>query len=132
MKKQNRLTMRNDSIDIDCKTVDIFAYSRTREQSNKGLQRGWKERARLGRDGFFALASHALRACAARALRARKTLTPRFIDFFTDFEKKPIVLQSSIDRIILPFFFSLLLDSRLSLSQFIDGILSGIDFEGDV
>ena len=27
-------------------------------------------------------------ACEARALRARKTLTPRFTDFFTDFEKK--------------------------------------------
>ena len=40
--------------------------------------------------------------------------------------------NDSIDRIILPFFFSLLLDSRLSLSQLIDGILSGIDFEGDV
>ena len=25
----------------------------------------------------------------ARAIRARKTLTPRFTDFFTDFEKKP-------------------------------------------
>ena len=24
------------------------------------------------------------------------TLTPRFTDFFTDFEKKPIVLQSNI------------------------------------
>ena len=31
---------------------------------------------------------HALRACEARALRARKTLTARFTDFFTDFEKK--------------------------------------------
>ena len=30
----------------------------------------------------------ALRACEARALRARKTLKPRFTDFFTDFEKK--------------------------------------------
>ena len=29
-------------------------------------------------------------------------------------------------------FFSLVLDSRLSLSQLIDGILSGIDFEGDI
>ena len=38
--------------------------------------------------GFFSPASHALRACEARALRARKTLTPRFTDFFTDFEKK--------------------------------------------
>ena len=26
--------------------------------------------------------------CKARALRARNTLTPRFTDFFTDFEKK--------------------------------------------
>ena len=39
--------------------------------------------------GFFPLASHARRACEARALRARKTLAPRFTDFFTDFEKKP-------------------------------------------
>ena len=28
------------------------------------------------------------RACEARALRARNTLTPRFTDFFSDFEKK--------------------------------------------
>ena len=38
--------------------------------------------------GFLSLASHALRACEARDLRARKTLMPRFTDFFTDFEKK--------------------------------------------
>ena len=37
---------------------------------------------------FFSLASHAPSACEARALRARKTLAPRFTDFFTDFEKK--------------------------------------------
>ena len=37
---------------------------------------------------FFSLASHALRACEAHALRARKTLTPRFTDFCTGFEKK--------------------------------------------
>ena len=36
----------------------------------------------------FSLASYAVRACEARALRARKTHTPRFTDFFTDFEKK--------------------------------------------
>ena len=30
----------------------------------------------------------ALPACEARAVRARKTLTPRFTDFFTDFEEK--------------------------------------------
>ena len=31
----------------------------------------------------------------ARALRSRKTLTSRFTDFFSDFKKKPTVLQSS-------------------------------------
>ena len=43
---------------LDCKTVRIFAYSSTR--GGRG----------------------------ARALRARKTITPRFTDFFTDFKKK--------------------------------------------
>ena len=33
---------------------------------------------------FFFLLSHT----PARALRTRKTLTPRFTDFFTDFEEK--------------------------------------------
>ena len=32
-----------------------------------------------------------LRACEARA---SKTLMPHFADFFTDFEKKPTVLQT--------------------------------------
>ena len=37
-----------------------------------------------------------LRACEARALCVLKTLTPRFTDFFNDFErKKPTVLQST-------------------------------------
>ena len=105
MKKRNRLTMRNDSIDIDCKTVGIFAYSRTREQSNERSATRLKTESETGERRFFALASHALRACVACALRAHKTLTPRFSDFFPDFEKKPTVLQSSIDRIILIFFF---------------------------
>ena len=34
-------------------------------------------------------------ACEARAVRARKILTPRFTDFFTDFGEKPTVLQST-------------------------------------
>ena len=34
------------------------------------------------------LATNALRACEAGALRRRKTLTPRFTGFFTDFEKQ--------------------------------------------
>ena len=42
-----------------------------------------------GQSVFFSLAKSALRAGKARALLARKTLTPRFTDFFTDFEKKP-------------------------------------------
>ena len=41
-----------------------------------------------GQSVFFSLASHALRACEARAVRAHKTLTPRVTDFFTDFEEK--------------------------------------------
>ena len=45
-------------------------YSSKREQSNKRSGTGWKQRERLGRD---ALASHAPRACKARALRAAKT-----------------------------------------------------------
>ena len=64
--------------------IQVCASSQT-----KGLERGWKQRARLGRDAkynFFSLVSH--------ALLAGKTLTPRFTDFFTDFEKKMTVLQS--------------------------------------
>ena len=61
---------------LDCKTVRIFAYSSTREQSNKRSQ--------------------------ARALRARKTLTPRFTDFFTDFEKKNRLFCSLVFSRLVP------------------------------
>ena len=47
--------------------IQVRASSQT-----KGVERGWKQ----------------LRACEARAVRARRTLTPRFTDFFTDFEEK--------------------------------------------
>ena len=57
---------------LDCKTVRIFAYSSTREQSNKRSEMRLKTESETG-------------LCEARA---RKTLTPRFTDFFTDFEKK--------------------------------------------
>ena len=50
---------------LDCKTVRIFAYSSTREQSNEAENRPY-----------------------GRVRLARKTLTPRFTDFFTDVEKK--------------------------------------------
>ena len=44
----------------------------------------WKTDSRF----FFSPASHVLRACEARALRSRKTITPRFTYFFTHFERK--------------------------------------------
>ena len=75
------------TLKLDCKTVRIFAYSSTREQSNEAenRERDWGETLKIR---FFFLSSHARRACEDRALRARKPLTPRFTDFFTDFEKK--------------------------------------------
>ena len=57
---------------LDCKTIRIFAYSSTREQSNKRCG------TRLKTDSEN----------EARAVRARKTLTPRFTDSFTDFKEK--------------------------------------------
>ena len=48
--------------------------------------------------------SHAQRACKARALRAPKTLTLRFTDFFTDFEKKKSTVLQSI-----PYYTSLII-----------------------
>ena len=80
-------------INLDCKTVRIFAYSSTREQSNK---RSWNEAEKRERDWGETLK---IRACEARPLRARKTLTLRFTDFFSDFEKKPTFLQSMVNSI---------------------------------
>ena len=66
------LTVRLNSHEIvellDCKTVRIFAYSSKREQSNKRSGTRLKTESETG--------------------ERRKTLTPRFTDFFTDFEKK--------------------------------------------
>ena len=64
----------------------VFKYARAVKQ------KVWNEAENRERDWGETLK---LRACEARALRARKTLTPRFTDFFTDFEKKPTVLQST-------------------------------------
>ena len=61
------------------KTMKLFFLKYARAVWNEAENR---ERD-LGRD---ALSPH--RACEARALRARETLTARFTDFFTDFEKK--------------------------------------------
>ena len=56
----------------------VFKYARAVKQ------KVWNEAENRERDWGFSLASQ----CEARALRARKTLTPRFTDFFTDFEEK--------------------------------------------
>ena len=61
---------------VDCKTVRIFAYSSTREQSNKRSGAKLKTESKTGERRFFLLPL------------THKTLTPRFTDFFTDFEKK--------------------------------------------
>ena len=76
------------SVHLDCKTVRIFAYSSTHEQSNKRCGTRLKTESETGER----------RACEARVVRARKTLTPRFTDFFTDLilRKKTTVLQSTV------------------------------------
>ena len=67
----------------------VLKYSRAVKQKvgneAENRKRDWGETIKIR---FFSLASHALRAGQARTLRACKTLTPRFTDFFTDFEKK--------------------------------------------
>ena len=63
---------------VDCKTFRIFAYSSTREQSNKRCGTRLKTESE----------TTGLRACEARAVRAHKSLTPRVTDFFADFEGK--------------------------------------------
>jgi len=67
----------------------VFKYARAVKQ------KVWNEAENRERD------LHALRACEARAPRARKTLTARLTDFFTDFEKKQTVLQSTLFRSLL-------------------------------
>ena len=78
-----------NTLDLDCKTVRIFAYSGTREQSNKRSGTRLKTESETGDRRFFFLSPHTPeRVCVTGALRARKTLTPRFSDFFTNSEKK--------------------------------------------
>ena len=65
----------------------VFKYARAVKQK---VCKVWNEPENRERDWgeTLSLASHALRACEARVLRARKTLGPRFTDFFTDVERK--------------------------------------------
>ena len=63
----------------------VFKYGRAVKQNvwneAENIERDWGETL------IFFLSPHT-RACEARALRARKTFTPRLTDFLTDFEKK--------------------------------------------
>ena len=56
----------------------LFKYARAVKQKvwneSQNRERDWGETPKIR---FFSLASHAPRACKARARRARKTLTPR-------------------------------------------------------
>ena len=77
---------------MDCKTVRIFAYSSTREQSNKRSGTRLKTESKTGERRWkydFFLSLHTPYGHVRLASFASvKTITPRFIDFFTDFEKK--------------------------------------------
>ena len=72
----------------------VFKYARAVKR------KVWNEAENRERDWGETL--RALRGCEARELRARKTQKLRFTDFFTDFQKKPTVLQSTfhIDRVM--------------------------------
>ena len=77
---------------LDCETVRMYARAVKQKVWNEAenRERNWGETLKIR----LTQASHARMACEARALRARKTLTPRVTDFFTDFGKKRTVLQS--------------------------------------
>ena len=70
----------------------VFKYARAVKQ------KVWNEAENRERDW-----GETLRACETRAPRARKTLTPRFTEFFTDFEEKPTVLQSTMWQNVILF-----------------------------
>ena len=74
----------------------LFKY--WREQLNKSSETRLKTESETG---FFS------RACEARELRARKTLTSRFTDFFTDFEKKNRLFCSLGQKGLLNFFWQI-------------------------
>ena len=70
----------------------VFKYARAVKQ------KVWNEAENRERDW-----GETLRACETRAPRASKTLTPRFTEFFTDFEIKPTVLQSTMWQNVILF-----------------------------
>ena len=81
---------RTHSMENSLRTADAFPvvsiFRRERSDDRKCIccsQAVWKTDSRF----FF---SRLTRPCALRTL---KTLTPRFTDFFTDFEKKTVILR---------------------------------------
>ena len=88
-------------------SICVFKYARVVKQ------KVWNEAENRERDGGETLKIRP-RPTQARALRARKTLTPSFTGFFTDFEKKKTtVFQSMI---------TILVRSEQSLKKTMNGI----------
>ena len=81
---------------IDCKTVRIFSYSSTREQSNE--RSGTKLKA--GSETGERLSSHTPCGRVRLARFALKPLTPRLTKFFTDFEKKKRLFCSLLSKLL--------------------------------
>ena len=74
----------------------VFKYARSVKQKvwneAENRERDWGETLKI-----FFLSPHTPYACEALARSVRKTLTPRFSDFFTDFEKKNRLFCSLYD-----------------------------------
>ena len=71
----------------------VFKYTRAVKQKvwkeAENRERDWGETLKIRFSKVFSHTPYGCeRACEARAVRALKTLTPRFTDFFTDFEEK--------------------------------------------
>ena len=78
-------------IGLDCKTVRIFAYSRTREQSNKRSGMGLKTESETGERRYA-------RVRLARFVRVRLLRHALPISLLI-WRKKPTVLQSKLDQL---------------------------------
>ena len=77
--------------DIDCKTVRIFAYSSTREQSNKRSGTGLKTESETGERCWKYFSSRLTRFACVRLLRHTLPISLLIL------RKKPTVLQSRTD-----------------------------------
>ena len=89
LKKQSN---QNGAHEVDCKTVRILRIQERASSQTKGLEWGWKQRARLGRDAkkyVFFLSPHTPYGRVRLARFARVRLLRHALPIsFTDFEKK--------------------------------------------